>query len=134
MSEISDLAKNIFSDNQKLVIKIDKLLKQNGLITPITKRLLLSALANPSKENIISLYRYAKPLLDAVKNSTSPFPKPNIDDDIDGATKLGKTETGLPCGLNTDDQHCLISGLTGCGKTVLLVYVILAQLLQKEEQ
>lgn len=119
--------------NKMKVLEIAGQLKETGLITPITKRLLLAAIANPDFSNLSALINYTKSHIEAVKNTTSPFPKPNIDDDIDGKIRLGTTETGLSCGLNTDDQHCMIAGITGSGKSVMLLYIILAQLLKKEE-
>lgn len=132
MSEnIKNKLKEMFSDEPDIVTAIEGQLKVHGLINPVTRRMLLSLAVGRSNENISAICNFANPLLKAIKRSTSPLYKPNPDDNINGILKVGTTESGLNCGLDFDDYHLLISGITRSGKSMILSHLLLQGMQQK---
>ncbi len=100
---------------------------------PIVIRLLKAIALDPEDEDLIrDLLERIQPALIRKKLNPDPFaPNPKTND-VDGLIKIGRVKgTHVPFGLNPDElnQHTLITGRSGSGKTTIL-YLIAAQLLQ----
>lgn len=100
---------------------------------PIAVRLLRAIALDPGDEDLIKdLLERIQPALLRKQLNPNPFAPTPKGIEVDGLIKIGRVKgTRVPFGLNPDElnQHTLITGRSGSGKTTIL-YLIAAQLLQ----
>ncbi len=99
---------------------------------PIVVRLLRAIALDPEDADLIrDVLERIRPALMRKKLNPDPFSPNPKGNDVDGLIRIGRVKgTHAPFGLNPDElnQHTLITGRSGSGKTTIL-YLVAAQLL-----